>query len=109
MRNCAILCLHYSRNQPSLGLLRISVKVGALPKAAQDGTEIDIDLGPKMLTAGGKGFAFDLSEMEKSLRSMAGVAPAFNNFGKQIFGALTNESRRVKKSLMEAGKARPLW
>jgi 3-isopropylmalate dehydratase small subunit len=99
----------YSRNQPSLGLLGITIEDEAFYEAVTDGVDIDIDLVANVARVGGKEFPFELSQMEKSLTSLGGVAPAFNKFGKQIFDALTSGSRGVKKSLKGHGNnATPL-
>ncbi|KAH8646710.1 hypothetical protein BX600DRAFT_484655 [Xylariales sp. PMI_506] len=109
----------YSRNQPSLGLLGITISDDAFYEAAQDGAAIELDLAAnvaRVTVAQGDGggeeevvvvkeFPFELSQMEKSLTSLGGVAPAFNKFGKQIFDALTSGSRKVKKTVKEAAKS----
>ncbi|KAK8128960.1 aconitase family protein [Apiospora sp. TS-2023a] len=103
----------YSRNQPSLGLLGITIEDPAFYEAVDRGgedVEIEIDLMGNVVRLGGGGdgeggrkeFAFELSQMEKRLTELGGVAPAFNKFGKQIFDALTSGSRGVQKSLKEA-------
>ncbi|KAK8081097.1 hypothetical protein PG997_008915 [Apiospora hydei] len=122
----------YSRNQPSLGLLGITIADPAFYDAVDYGgdgcegyndTEIEIDLvanvvrivGGRSSISGGDGggvndnnnsrnteFPFELSQMEKSLTELGGVAPAFNKFGKQIFDALTSGSRGMQKSLKKA-------
>lgn len=109
----------YSRNQPSLGLLGLAIADPAFYEAVDRGgeaLEIEIDLVADVvrLGAGGGGgsanggdgsrqeFPFELSQMEKRLTELGGVAPAFNKFGKQIFDALTSGSRGVQKSLKEA-------
>ncbi|KAK8060834.1 hypothetical protein PG996_010764 [Apiospora saccharicola] len=99
----------YSRNQPSLGLLGITIGDPAFYEAVDRGgedVEIEIDLMANVVRLGGSGgdggrkeFAFELSQMEKRLTELGGVAPAFNKFGKQIFDALTSGSRGVHKSL----------
>lgn len=102
----------YSRNQPSLGLLGITIEDPAFYEAVDRGgedVEIEIDLVDNVVRIGGdggsgsdrKGFAFELSQMEKRLTELGGVAPAFNKFGKQIFDALTSGSRGVQRSLKE--------
>lgn len=93
----------YSRNQPSLGLLGITITDEAFYEAAQDGVAIDVDLVANVARVGGAEYAFELSPMEKRLTSLGGVAPAFNKFGKKIFAALTSGSRGVPKSLKQQG------
>ncbi|KAK7926607.1 hypothetical protein PG985_003605 [Apiospora marii] len=110
----------YSRNQPSLGLLGIVVGDPAFYEAVDQGgedVEVEIDLMENVVRLGGDGgsandsdgsgkeFPFELSQMEKRLTELGGVAPAFNKFGKQIFDALTSGSRGVQKSLKEAHAA----
>jgi hypothetical protein len=87
-----------------LGLLGITIKDKTFHEAAQDGVDIDIDLLQNNLKVGGKEFGFELSQMEKSLTYIGGVAPAFNKFGKQIFNALTSGSRGVRRGLKSTGK-----
>jgi len=91
----------YSRNQPSLGLLGITIVDEAFYDAAADGDRIEVDLVGNVARVGGQEFPFELSQMEKSLTSLGGVAPAFNKFGKKIFDALTSGSRGVTKSLKQ--------
>lgn len=95
----------YSRNQPSIGLVGITIQDEAFYDAAQDGTEIDVDLENNVAKVGGKEFPFEFSQIEKSLTGLGGVAPAFNKFGKHILDALTSGHRGAKKSLKEHGKA----
>lgn len=91
----------YSRNQPSLGLLGITIADEAFYDAARDGEAIEVDLDQNVAIVGGREFPFELSQMEKSLTSLGGVAPAFNKFGKKIFDALTSGSRGVTRSLKQ--------
>ncbi|KAF7541818.1 hypothetical protein G7054_g297 [Neopestalotiopsis clavispora] len=95
----------YSRNQPSLGLLGIAITDEAFYDAAKDGADIEIDLVNNDAKVGGKAFPFELSQMEKSLTNLKGVAPAFNKFGKHIFDALTGGQRSAKKSLKDHSTA----
>ncbi|KAK8043120.1 aconitase family protein [Apiospora phragmitis] len=107
----------YARNQPSLGLLGITLDDPAFYEAVDrhggEDVQIEIDLVANVVRLGGGGgganddnrkkeFAFELSQMEKRLTELGGVAPAFNKFGKQIFDALTSGSRGVQKALKEA-------
>ncbi|KAI0477507.1 hypothetical protein GGR56DRAFT_637653 [Xylariaceae sp. FL0804] len=91
----------YARNQPSLGLLGITITDDDFYAAARDGAAIELDLDANVARVSGGGgdgdesalprreFPFDLSPMEKALTGLGGVAPAFDRFGKQIFAALT--------------------
>lgn len=75
----------YARNQSNLGLLGIIVTDDAFHEAAQDGSDISIDLGARRITVGGKEFQFQLSKLEKELIANGGIASAFNRFGKKLF------------------------
>ncbi len=97
----------YSRNQPSLGLAGIQIKDEAFYEVAQDGIEIEIDLARNIATVGGKEFPFNLSQMEKSLTYIGGVAPAFQRYGKKIFSVLTSGGG-AKKGLKDHSQPGPL-
>ncbi|KAI1340845.1 3-isopropylmalate dehydratase large subunit 2 [Xylariaceae sp. FL0016] len=98
----------YSRNQPSLGLLGITIAEDGFYEAAEDGANIELSFDANIARVGGKEFAFQLSQMEKSLTSLGGVAPAFNKFGKQIFNALTSGSGLTKESTKSHSQAGPM-
>ncbi|KAH8898952.1 aconitase iron-sulfur domain-containing protein [Thozetella sp. PMI_491] len=98
----------YSRNQPSLGLIGIQIKDEAFYEAAQDGVDIEIDLIRNVATVGGKEFPFGLSQMEKSLTYIGGVAPAFQKYGKKIFDVLTSGGKGVKKGIKTHGQSGPM-
>ncbi|KAK6827302.1 3-isopropylmalate dehydratase large subunit 2 [Apiospora arundinis] len=101
----------YSRNQPSLGLLGITIDDPAFYQevdqatGSSDNAGIEIDLVANVVRVGPgrKEFAFELSQMEKRLTELGGVTPAFKKFGKHIFDALTSGSRGVQKSLKAHG------
>ena len=78
----------YSRNQPSLGLLGITISDDGFHSLAQDGVEINIDLDENVLYVDGKRFSFQLSPMEKQLMNLGGITPAFKKFGKNLFEKL---------------------
>lgn len=78
----------YSRNQPSLGLLGITISDDNFYSLAQDGAELGVDLDTNVLYVDGREFPFQLSPMEKQLMNLGGITPAFQKFGKQLFEAL---------------------
>ncbi|KAJ9144998.1 Aconitase family protein [Pleurostoma richardsiae] len=86
----------YSRNQPSLGLLGITITDEAFYEAARDGIEISIDLGKNVAEVGGCKFPFQLSGMEKELIELGGITPAFMKFGKQLFEELCSSGTATK-------------
>ncbi|CAK7234873.1 hypothetical protein SBRCBS47491_009096 [Sporothrix bragantina] len=94
------------RNQPSLGLLGITMADNpAFFAAAQDGVDMEIDLDADTIWVGsggdGKGreaFTFRLSGMEKELTELGGITPAFLKFGKQLFDVLCGSGQAVAKA-----------
>lgn len=78
----------YSRNQPSLGLLGITMDGEEFFEAAREGEEISIDVEQRLITVAGKEFAFRLSDMEYKLTANNGIAQAYGRFGKAIWKQL---------------------
>jgi len=78
----------YSRNQPSLGLLGITMDDEAFYEAAQEDVEISIDVPQRQITVAGKGFPFRLSNMEYQLTINNGIAKAYGRYGKSIWEKL---------------------
>ncbi|KAI1083697.1 hypothetical protein F5B20DRAFT_528141 [Whalleya microplaca] len=85
----------YSRNQPSLGLLGISISDDAFFEAAQFGTDIVVDENRNVIKVHEKEFPFQLSGMEKELVNLGGITPAFMKFGKQVFDALCSNVHTI--------------
>lgn len=79
----------YGRNQPSLGLLGMSIDDDEFHKAAGEGEDITIDIPNRTVTVGGRGFPFQLSEMEYNLTVNNGIAAAYKRFGKGIWETFT--------------------
>ena len=50
------------------------------------------------MLVGGREFPFELSSIEKQLRAVGGIAPAFRKFGKKIFDALTHSGVPTSRS-----------
>ncbi|KIV79205.1 hypothetical protein PV11_06776 [Exophiala sideris] len=86
----------YSRNQPSLGLLGMTVSDDAFFEAAVDGEDITIDIPSRSVTVGGKTFPFNLSEMEYNLTINNGMAESFRRFGKGIWETFTGSNSNGK-------------
>lgn len=86
----------YSRNQPSLGLLGITMTRDDFFEAVQDGSSIDVDLDKNVIIVEGQEFPFQLSSMEKELLDIGGITPAFIKYGKQIFDALCSGGSKSK-------------
>ncbi|EXJ83387.1 hypothetical protein A1O1_07009 [Capronia coronata CBS 617.96] len=101
----------YGRNQPSLGLLAVTVVEDEFFQAATDGEEIVLDIPRRSVSVGAGGrlgtWSFQLSEMEFNLTVNHGLTESYNKFGKSIWGKFTgsgsgkNEDKSVAKALEE--------
>ena len=89
----------YSRNQPSLGLLGITMDNEAFYEAAHEGAEISIDVPQRQIIVAGQDFPFRLSNMEYQLTINNGIAKAYGRYGKSIWeklmGAETSQSPKA--------------
>jgi hypothetical protein len=83
----------YGRNQPSLGLLGVTITDEEFYAAAQEGEDITLDIPTRTITVGGKSFAFKLSEMEYNLTINNGVAQSYRRFGKGIWERFTGAGK----------------
>ncbi|KIW88776.1 uncharacterized protein Z519_10823 [Cladophialophora bantiana CBS 173.52] len=95
----------YGRNQPSLGLLGVTMTDEAFYEAAREGEEITLDIPARTITVGGtKTFPFTLSEMEYNLTINNGVAESYRRFGKVIWEKFTGAGKKedVKTSIVTA-------
>ncbi|KAJ5128157.1 hypothetical protein N7448_008936 [Penicillium atrosanguineum] len=79
----------FQRNMPNLGMLGITMQNDAFYEAAQDGTEVSIDIHNRIIYLGKRDFQFQLSQMEQELFDRGGVASAFRHFGNKLFEAMT--------------------
>ena len=92
----------YGRNQPSLGLLGVTITDEEFHKLAQDGADITLDIPNRSVTVGssadnsGKTFPFQLSEMEYNLTINNGVAESYRRFGKGIWETFTGKGLGLK-------------
>lgn len=81
----------YSRNQPSLGLLGITMDDEAFFELAREGEDIRIDIPSRQIVVAEKQFPFRLSDMEYKLTINNGIAKAYGRFGKAIWEKLMQE------------------
>lgn len=86
----------YARNQPSLGLLGITMDDDAFFEAAIEGEEISIDVPSSTITVAGRNFNFNLSEMEYMLTMNKGIAESYQKYGKAIWENLTKSGSQMK-------------
>ena len=87
----------YGRNQPSLGLLGITISDDAFFEAATEGEQITIDVPTRIIVIGGrKEFKFKMAEMEYRLTVSKGISESYKMYGKAIWEKLTESALRVK-------------
>ncbi|KAJ9609219.1 hypothetical protein H2200_006991 [Cladophialophora chaetospira] len=95
----------YGRNQPSLGLLGVTITDDEFHSLAQDGEAITLDIPSRTVSVAGKSFDFRLSEMEYNLTVNNGVAESYRRFGKGIWEEFTGKGKKEGEkeiSLMKA-------
>ena len=99
----------YGRNQPSLGLLGITISDEGFFEAAREGQDVIIDILGRTTQVGGVGgeggqiFPFRLSEMEYNLTVNNGMIESYRKFGKTIWEEFTkSEQQKTKKSVAKA-------
>jgi hypothetical protein len=81
----------YARNQPDLGLLGIVIDDEEFHAAATDGTDIEVDLDRKEVRIGGtgRGWGFQLDDMDVALVENDGMRASYRKLGKEVFQRLT--------------------
>ncbi len=93
----------YGRNQPSLGLLGVTITDDDFHHLAADGEDIMLDIPNRTVTVAGKVFDFKLSEMEYNLTVNNGVAESFQRFGKGIWERFTGAGKEeTEMSILRA-------
>lgn len=75
----------FGRNQPSLGLLGITMADSEFHRLASDGVSIEIDVPERAIRVAGKEFPFGLSEMEYRLTANAGIGEAYKKYQNEIW------------------------
>lgn len=97
----------YGRNQPTLGLLGITIQDDAFYESATDGTEIIIDVYSREITIGEQKWSFELDNLEIKMLQNKGLAEAYKKFGKGVFDSLCEVDARTGGSSMEAKSIDP--
>ena len=93
----------YGRNQPSLGLLGVTITDDEFHNLAQDGEEISLDILSRTVAVGGKTFGFKFSEMEYNLTINNGVAESYRRFGRGIWERFTGTGKEeTERSIVRA-------
>ena len=93
----------YGRNQPSLGLLGVTITDDDFFALAREGKEITLDIPQRTVTVAGNVFPFKLSEMEYNLTVNDGVAQSYRRFGKGVWEQFTQARKEgTEASMMRA-------
>ncbi|CAG8534300.1 6672_t:CDS:2 [Cetraspora pellucida] len=77
----------YSRNQPNMALLGVTVNDEEFYTLAQEGAEVEINVKDRFVTCCGKTFKFGLSEMEEKIIASGGVTEMYKQYGNRLFRA----------------------
>ncbi|KIX06230.1 uncharacterized protein Z518_04205 [Rhinocladiella mackenziei CBS 650.93] len=99
----------YGRNQPSLGLVGVTMTDDAFFGAAREGEDITLDFPSRTIHVAGQTFPFQLSEMEYHLTLNNGIAESFRKYGKRIWENFTKGTAREKsiaKALEEGAETK---
>lgn len=84
----------YGRNQPTLGLLGITMRDPSFYQAAAvDGTEITVNVHGREIVIGEQKWAFQLDNLEIKMLQNKGLAEAYKKFGKNVFDSLCEDDR----------------
>lgn len=76
----------------TLGLLGFTVTDNAFYEVVADGEQIEVDVSTQTVTAGGKTFHFDLSDIERELISRKGAVEGYKLLGSDLWEQLTKPS-----------------
>ncbi|KAF0442180.1 3-isopropylmalate dehydrogenase [Gigaspora margarita] len=83
----------YSRNQPNMALLGVTISDDEFYTLAQEGAEVMINVKDRTVTCCGKTFKFGLSEMEEKIIASGGVTEMYKKYGDNLFrAAVGNET-----------------
>jgi len=102
----------YSRNQPNMALLGITITDEEFYNLAQEDTEVTIDVKDRKVRCLGKEFPFGLSQMEENLIAAGGVTEMYQKYGAKLFRtAVSNDTgcSTEAESGRECGTAELAW
>ncbi|CAG8544302.1 4269_t:CDS:2 [Paraglomus occultum] len=102
----------YSRNQPNMALLGITVTDEEFYNLAQEDTEVTIDVKDRKVRCLGKEFPFGLSQMEENLIAAGGVTEMYQKYGAKLFRAAVSNGTGCSteaESGHECGTAELAW
>lgn len=92
----------YGRNQPTLGLLGITIQDESFYDSATDDIEITIDVYGREITIGERKWNFKLDKLEIKMLRNKGLAEAYKKFGKNVFDSLCEGEHTGDSSGLEA-------
>ncbi|KAJ9073352.1 hypothetical protein DSO57_1017414 [Entomophthora muscae] len=95
----------YSRNQPNMALLGITLPDPEFYEIVQEGSDVSIDVPNRKVMAGGRTFSFQLSTMEERLMAGGGVSAMYSQFGDKLFRAAMGTLPKARKSVGGGGPA----
>ncbi|KAL5334628.1 hypothetical protein BJX70DRAFT_350118 [Aspergillus crustosus] len=78
----------YGRNQPTIGLLGITLTDERFYAAATTGAAIEMNPAARLVTIAGLSFPFIMDDIELALIQQRGLTPAYKTFGKAVFRSL---------------------
>ncbi|CAJ0746258.1 642_t:CDS:2 [Entrophospora sp. SA101] len=94
----------YSRNQPNMALLGITVDDDEFYKLAQEGEEVTIDVKNRKVICCEKEFKFRLSLMEERLIAAGGVTKMYEKYGIKLFREAVANNEQIGSCGSEANK-----
>ncbi|KAI9295859.1 3-isopropylmalate dehydrogenase [Neoconidiobolus thromboides FSU 785] len=86
----------YSRNQPNMALLGITLPDEKFYELVSEGSEIAIDVTKRTIYVGDHQFKFQLSTMEENLMAGGGVSEMYSKFGSKLFRVAMGEENPKK-------------
>lgn len=92
----------YGRNQPTLGLLGITIQDESFYESAMDNFEITIDVYGREIAIEERKWKFELDNLEIKMLQNKGLAEAYKRFGKGVFDSLCEVDARTEESSVEA-------
>lgn len=88
----------YSRNQPNMALLGITLPDPKFYELVEEGSSLSIDVPGRRVLVGEHVFHFQLSTMEERLMAGGGVSAMYSQFGAKLFQAAMGTLPKKKSS-----------
>eukprot|EP01135_Chromosphaera_perkinsii_P002381 Nk52_evm35s222 gene=Nk52_evmTU35s222 len=91
----------YSRNQPNMGLLGITLTDEKFYSMVRSGSSVTVDLPNRCVEVDNVRFPFELSQVEERLLQGGGVLPLYQKYEKSVFRHVTSEPKGSVKGTKE--------